>query len=326
MKTAKVTANTISVRIGPGQQYAKLGEYHKNDGIVVLDDELNEKYAKVLWQVGYAYSNYGEHIKFTDVPEIPPNAIVTANRISVRKGRSVSYAKLGEFVNSDKIVVLDETLNHKYVHVIWKDTDGYAYCVYGKYISMLDGESSNDIKKTISIVKSCVGGQYIYGAQGTKITESYVNKQFKKYPEYFTNGRYEYILDIGKKCDASGVWDFPADYAWDCSGLWWYSANRAGIYDKKIDTTANTFYNSFCNPIMKNEIAAGDGVFYRNNSGKITHMAVVGENGEVHEAMSGYVGVVTGTSLNDRTADRIVGSGTYTKSPWNAFGRPKIFV
>ena len=64
MKTAKVTADKISVRVGPGQQYTKLGEYYKDENIIVLDNELNKEYAKVLWQVGYAYSNYGEFIEF----------------------------------------------------------------------------------------------------------------------------------------------------------------------------------------------------------------------------------------------------------------------
>ncbi len=324
MKNAKVTANKISVRIGPGQQYTKLGEYTKDDIIIVLDDELNKKYAKVLWQAGYAYSNFGEYIKFDD--DIKPLlAVVTANRISVRKGRNISYAKLGELENGDKITVLDKTLNHEYLHIDWQDTDGYAFCEFGKHIRLID-ELSNDVRKTLDIVKSCVGGQYIYGAQGNKVTQEYVNERYTRHPEYFTGGRYEYILNIAKKCDESGVWEFPADYAWDCSGLWWYSANKAEIYDSYLDTTADTFYNSYCTPINKNEIAAGDCVFYSNDSDRITHMGIVGENGEVYEAMSGFTGVVTCASVDDRTAQRVVGSGgTYTKPGWNAFGRPKIF-
>lgn len=323
---AIVTGNTISVRTGRDISYSKLGAYQKNDEIVVLDEQLDEEYAKVLWMIGFAYSSQGQYIKFVESPGGDnPNAIVTANVISVRTGRDISYSKLGEYVNADKIVVLDDTLDYKYVHVVWKDTDGYAYCKYGKYIRMLNDDVEDDVKRTIDIVKSCVGGKYIFGAQGTKITEAYVKKQAKKHPAYFTGGRYEYLLKIGKECDKSGVWDFPDDYAWDCSGLWWYSANKSGIYGRYIDTTANTFYKSYCTPIKKSQLITGDGVFYKNSSGRITHMAVVGENGVVHEAMSGYVGVITGSSVNDRTADKIVGSGTYTKKPWNVFGRPKIF-
>jgi hypothetical protein len=66
-------------------------------------------------------------------------------------------------------------------------------------------------------------------------------------------------------------------------------------------------------------------VFCQNSSGKITHMGIVGEGGVVYEAMSGYTGVVMGSSVNDRTAPKIVGSGNLRRSAWNRFGRPKIF-
>ena len=55
-------------------------------------------------------------------------------------------------------------------------------------------------------------------------------------------------------------------------------------------------------------------------------MGFVGENGVVYEAMSGYTGVIVGDSVDDRTAPKIVGSGSLTRRPWNAFGRPRIFL
>ena len=54
-------------------------------------------------------------------------------------------------------------------------------------------------------------------------------------------------------------------------------------------------------------------------------MGIVGYGGVVFEAMSGYTGVVKLDSADDRTADRVVGSGSLTRSAWNTFGRPKIF-
>jgi len=326
MKQAVVTANLISVRVGRGQEYTKLGTYKKGDLIWVLDEALDEQYAKVIWQEGYAYSEYGEHIEFVKAPPAPEaNAIVTASRISVRTGRGTSYEKLGEFTNGEHIVVLDDSLYFSYVHVVWQDRDGYAYCDYGKYIRMRSENVDEEIAKALNIVSSCIGGQYIYGAQGTKITTDYVDQQQRRHPEYFTNGRYEYLIGIARRCEAINEWAFPADYAWDCSGLWWYSANKAGIFGRDIDTTANTFYNSYCTSISKDSLRAGDAVFYRSSSGRITHMGVVGQNGAVHEAMSGYTGVVSHSSVDDRTADRVVGSGTYTRKPWNTFGRPKVF-
>lgn len=347
---AEVTANVISVRKGRSQSYAKLGEFRNGDKIIVLDDKLDQTYAHVVWNSGngYAYSKDGAYIRYlasqpeTPSPDTPeeepespdkqptePNAVVTASVISVRKGRSQSDTKLGEFKNGDKIIVLDDKLDQTYAHVVWGSGDGYAYSNKGAYIRFLSAEPalpvSEAIRKTLDIAASCVGGKYIFGAQGTKITEAYVKKQYNKHPEYFTGGRYDYLVNIGRSCDASGVWSFPADYAWDCSGLWWHSANAANIYGRSNDTTAHTFYHTYCTPIAKSELRAGDAVFYKSSSGRVTHMAIVGENGVVYEAMSGYTGVVKGDSVNDRTAPRIVGSGSLTRSAWNLFGRPKIF-
>lgn len=326
MKEAVVTANIISVRADRGLEYEKIGEYVKGDRIIVLDEKLDETYAKVLWQVGYAFSDSGKYIEFTE-PEIPlvPNSIVTANRISVRTGRGVDYDKLGEYKNGDKIIVLDDTLSYEYSHVVWKDSEGYAYCDYGKYIRFLNINIPDAIKKTLDIISTCVGGQYIYGGQGHKITEQYVKERKKAHPEYFTNGRYEYLLAIGKSCDETGVWEHPHDYAWDCSGLWWDSTNKSGIYGGYKDTTAHTFYTNYCTPINKADLIAGDGVFYKNSAGRVSHMGIVGEGGRVYEAMSGYTGVVLLDNVDIRSADRVVGSGTYTRNAWNLFGRPKIF-
>ncbi len=343
---AVVKANVINVRRGRGQNYTRLGDFKKGDKITVLDDKLDQNYAKVIWQAGYAYSKKGEYIRFADSAETPaetrkPNAVVTASRISVRKGRSQSYAKLGEFKQGDKIVVLDQKLDETYAHVVWDNTDGYAYSNKGAYIRMIaepqipnepekptepELPAGDNIKRTVAIIASCAGGKYIFGAQGHRITKEFVESRKARYPSYFTNGRYEFLLDIGKRCDASGAWRFPADYAWDCSGLWWYAANKANIYGKQMDTTANTLYHTYCVPVDKSELRMGDCVFYEDSSGKIVHMAIIGENGVVHEAMSGYTGVITGTGVNDRSAPRIVGSGTYKRGAWNRFGRPKIFL
>ncbi len=331
---AIVTANRISVRSGRGVNYSKLGEFVKGNEITVLDDTLNYDYAHVVWKGadGYAYSDFGKYIQFTieqqldNEIDLEPNAVVTANVISVREGRGVNYKKLGEFKKGDKIVVVDQTLDYEYVLVQWEGKAGYAYCDYGAYIRFTDKAPGDAITNMLNIAKTCVGGKYILGGQGTKITESYVRKRNSAHPEYFTNGRFEYLLSIGKRCDASGSWKFPDDYAWDCSGLWWYCANKAGIYGKQLDSTANTFYHSYCKPIEKSELRPGDAVFLQNSSGRVTHMAFVGEGGVVYEAMSGYTGVVKDDSVNDRTAPKIVGSGNLKRSAWNRFGRPKIFA
>lgn len=328
---AVVTANTISVREGRGVSFPRLGYYYRGDQITVRDSKLDQEYAKCIWQIGYAYSASGKHLVFKDSgPEIPAgsNAVVTADTISVRSARSAGSTKLGEYHSGDKITVLDPALDREYAMVSWKGGKAYAYSLNGKYIRFLtdSGTVPAKIKSVTDIAKSCVGGKYILGAQGTRITEKYVRARKKAHPSYFTGGRFEYLLAIGKKCDAAGVWKFPDDYAWDCSGLWWYSANKAGVYGKSIDSTAHGFYHNYCMPIEKAALRTGDAVFYySSSSGRITHMAVVGEGGVVYEAMSGYTGVVQDSSVGDRTAPKIVGSGNLTRSAWNRFGRPEIF-
>lgn len=328
---AVVTANTISVRAGRGTSNTRLGYYHRDDDIIILDAKLDQEYAKCVWKIGYAYSAKGAYLRFKDVePPVPaqPNAIVTANAISVRSARSAGSTKLGELKNGNNITVLDGALDREYAMIAWNGGKAYAYSVYGKYIRFLTDTATvpAKVKAVTDVLATCVGGKYILGGQGTRITESYVRARQQSNPSYFTNGRYEYLLAIGKRCDAANAWKFPDDYAWDCSGLWWYSANKAGIYGKSLDSTAHSFYHNYCKPIEKTALRAGDAVFYSDSSGKITHMGLVGEGGVVYEAMSGYTGVVLDSSVNDRTAPKIVGTGSLTRSAWNRFGRPIIFA
>ena len=248
--------------------------------------------------------------------------------ISVREARSSSSSKLGELKNGAKIAVLDDALDQNYAKIYWNGGTGYAYSAQGKYIQFLADEATiaARIQSVLDIASSCVGGKYMLGGQGTRITEKYVRAREAAKPSYYTNGRFEYLLAIGQKCDAANVWNFPSDFAWDCSGLWWYSANKAGIYGRSLDSTAHTFYHNYCTAIKKSELRAGDAVFYENSSGRVTHMAIVGEGGVVYEAMSGYTGVVMDDSVDDRIAPKIVGTGNLKRSPWNRFGRPKIFM
>jgi len=330
---AVVTAGRISVRAARTVDSIKLGELTNGEKITVLDESLNQDYAQIVWEdgVGYAYSAAGRYIQFlvNSEPEAPePNAIVTADAISVRAARTVDSAKLGELKNGAKITVLDDALDQAYAEIVWEGGTGYAYSAQGKYIQFLADEATlaARIQAVLDVAKTCVGGKYMLGGQGTRITEKYVRAKQAAKPSYYTNGRFEFLLAIGEKCDAENAWHFPDDFAWDCSGLWWYSANKAGVYGKSLDSTAHTFYHNYCTSIAKADLKAGDAVFYENSSGRITHMAVVGEGGVVYEAMSGYTGVVMDDSVDDRTAPKIVGSGNLTRSAWNKFGRPKIFT
>lgn len=272
-------------------------------------------------------------------------AVCTAkNYVNVRAGRGGDYREfedIGNVYAGQAVEVLDEDLNREYIKIVWQDDIGYAYCGGGKYFSYCQAEekpASDKIERFLAVVKEIstpVNGQnakYIFGAEGGKITRSYVLSRNKAHPEYFTNGRLEMLLKIADECEKKGEWVYPIHYAWDCSGLWWYGANKTKLYgDKEVDSTAAGVYVNYCTSVDKNDLRPGDLVFYRSNSaGKITHMGIVGKGGVVYEAMSGYTGVVTCGSVDDRNAVYLPGTQkagqTYRRGAWTHFGRPKVFV
>ena len=195
-----------------------------------------------------------------------------------------------------------------------------------------ESEIDKKIKAFIDSVSKCVNGWYVFGAQGHKMTVDFVNRKAKKNPTYFTNGRKQAMLDAALMCEMSGVWSFPKDYSWDCSGLIWDTMSKLGyIKDKNgnviKDSNAHYTYHSYCKPIKKSELKAGDFVFYKNSLGRITHVAVVGYDGVIYEAMSGYVGVVENANVDINSAKKrsVFGGGKYTRKAWNVFGRPVCF-
>ena len=158
-----MTANLISVRSGRGFTYSRLGYFHKDDQIFVLDPALDQKYAQVIWQIGYAYSAQGKYLQFSEAePEEPvevptePNAVVTAGVISVREARTVNSTKLGELKNGDKIVVLDGVLDQNYAKIVWDGGAGYAYSLSGKYIQFLtDPETEIPTEPNAVVTAEC---------------------------------------------------------------------------------------------------------------------------------------------------------------------------
>ena len=180
------------------------------------------------------------------------------------------------------------------------------------------------VKETLAFLDTCVGGKYIFGGQGNRITHEYIQTANERYPEYLTAGRLAFFNDIADNCVQNG-WHFPEDYAWDCSGLWWYCANELNLYGEYTDRTAHDTFNEFCSPITKEELRPGDLVFYENDTERITHMAIVGQKGYIYEAVSGFVGVVKKRTIDKRLYNDIVRGGVISCPVWNVFGRPKIF-
>lgn len=197
-----------------------------------------------------------------------------------------------------------------------KDRDYYE----AKYAD--EPEPSAKVQSLLDLLDTCVGGQYIFSGQGDPITAEFVDKVYKLYPDYFTDGRFEYFMSIAKETDG---WEFPEDYCWDCSGLWWYAVNVLGLYDEYTDRTASDTYYDYCTPIDKEALRPGDIVFLQDDEGKIVHMGVVGRQGYIYEAVGGFCGVVRKRTIDRRIYNNIVNGGVLQYSDWNLFGRPLIF-
>jgi len=185
-------------------------------------------------------------------------------------------------------------------------------------------EPPDTVSKLVSLLETCVGGQYVIGGQGDRITADLLSVAQKEYPGAFTKERIEYLSRIARSGETEG-WDFPRHYAWDCSGLWWWGCNKLGLYPKNTDCTAYITYHTYCTPISKDDLRPGDLVFYKNKEGRIVHMGIIGKKGYVFEAVSVFGGVVKKRTVDQRIYYDIANGGMFTAPEWNVFGRPKIF-
>lgn len=185
-------------------------------------------------------------------------------------------------------------------------------------------EPTKDIARLLAFLDTCVGGQYVFGGQGHAITDEYLDETYALYPQHLDKGRIEYLRAIAENAQNNG-YHFPEDYAWDCSGLWWYAVNELGLYDTYTDRTAHDTYHDYCTPITKDELRPGDIVFIGGPEGRIVHMGIVGRQGYIYEAVGGFAGVVLKRTIDKRIYNDIIRGGVFQNGNWDTFGRPKIF-
>ncbi len=185
-------------------------------------------------------------------------------------------------------------------------------------------EPEGDIARLLDFLDSCVGAKYVFGGQGHQITHTFIDETSRLYAKYLTDGRVEYLRAIADKAKLSGH-HFPEDYAFDCSGLWWYAVNELHLYEEYTDRTAHDTFRDDCTPIVKEDLRPGDIVFVMGDEGRIVHMGIVGRHGHIYEAVSGFVGVVYKRTVDRRVYNDIVRGGVIENKPWDTFGRPKIF-
>ncbi len=185
-------------------------------------------------------------------------------------------------------------------------------------------EPQGDIARLLNFLDGCVGGEYIFGGQGHAVTDDFIDSVYELYPDYLDGGRLEYLRSVAQNANINGH-RFPQDYAWDCSGLWWYAANELHLYEKYTDRTAHDTYTDYCLPITKEQLQPGDIVFVENEQGRIVHMGIVGKHGFIYEAVSGFVGVVLKRTIDRRVYHDKIRGGILQNGNWNTFGRPIIF-
>lgn len=175
------------------------------------------------------------------------------------------------------------------------------------------------IEDMTDLLKMMVGRKYIIGAQGHALTQSYLDKRYKACPDYFTNGRYQWICGEVAKADKLGIQEYCAD----CSGLFWMIAAALNLIPGVTDSTADGLFNGYCTEIKKADVRPGD-ILFRKSGGKMVHMAVVGTDG-VYEAAGTAYGVVFRPwekRFARETKNRMTGENDMLKA-WTHYGRLK---
>lgn len=93
---AKVTADSLNYRTGPGVSYKKKGEYKEGDKVNVVG--ISGSWSKL--DTGYyVYSYYLKKLKY-------PYKAVTTCEVNYRTGPGVSYTKIGTYKKGKKITIV----------------------------------------------------------------------------------------------------------------------------------------------------------------------------------------------------------------------------
>ena len=168
-------------------------------------------------------------------------------------------------------------------------------------------------------MRMMVGWHYIIGAQGHRLTDSYLSARYKDHEGYFTNGRLEWLRGEISRAESMGI----NLYCADCSGLFFKVNEMMGIIPAK-DATAHGLYSTYCTQIGKDDVRPGD-ILFRESGGRMVHMAVVGTDG-VYEAAGTAYGVVFrpwADMFSRRTYNRMTGKFDVLK-PWTHYGRLEV--
>lgn len=159
---------------------------------------------------------------------------------------------------------------------------------------------------------------YIFGANlydtNLKINyadEAEINRASRIYPQYFNNGRKEWMKEQVKRNSK-----LPAS---DCSGMEVGYLRKYKLVSNSFDTTANNLCSDKCSSaISKNELKPGDWVGFNGHIG--TYVGA----GYVVEFAGGAYGAQL-TKLDDRELYDFIKKKVVNGSKWSKFRQPKYF-
>ena len=155
------------------------------------------------------------------------------------------------------------------------------------------------IEQFVQLGLSHIGGGYVYGTNGERLTEQLLRKkQAQLDPRQTGSFRPTYMEHIRE--------NYMGKYVADCSGLIVSICRDMGLDSK--DYSASSLYYYQCDRKPISEIERGDLVFKKNSSGKIYHVGIYLGAGKVLEAQ----GTMYGIRVNK------------LRSSWTLAGRLKV--
>lgn len=201
-----------------------------------------------------------------------------------------------------------------------------------KILTAINADLQGEKEERINMVKESLRwifpyAIYIFGANLYKNdltlqipTPAYIDVRAKYHPEYFTNGRKEFMkkqyslaLEMKRRIGCA-----------DCSGLIVGFLRKYKITKANFDTTANRFFYTYCKPIKKSDLQPADLVFKKNASGFIPHMGMYIGAGYVIEAAGGAYGIQL-SQLNNHLLVNQITQNKEKRPAWSRFGKPIFY-
>ncbi|MEG2036977.1 MAG: SH3 domain-containing protein [Ruthenibacterium sp.] len=144
--TAKVTYDVVNVRLGPGTNYAKVGQMTKGTLVPILDYTPNHKFIKVSFEgaVRYVHQNSIVFVPTQPtqptVPTVKPPAVkpptatdvigrvtVIVDKLNVRLGPGKKYAVCGQLTAGTVVPVIQYDASNGYAKISYQGDVRYAH-------------------------------------------------------------------------------------------------------------------------------------------------------------------------------------------------------